>query len=552
MQHLFSLKPTWFSYNLIAVFSIIALLFSPQALFAQEGGNNDGNSLAACQVTGIIFDKRQYALGDIINVTVRVADSQGTPLGGAVVRATIDKQAVQAAASEGFGLVDRVGEYDGTYANTDVNGQYTFKVVVSDPTGNNFANCSASDAVLVGKIQSGTPVVTAEPTDVTPTVTTTATTIVPTPETPTVTPTITPTAETPTVTPTITPTAETPTVTPTPETPTVTPTITPTAETPTPTPTVIVGGPTLSFDPSKTVFDSCGTAAQTVLNIASVSNLVGIEFKLTYDPKVVQVVDANSSKAGVQISNNGAFAGGFEVRNEVDTVKGEIFFAATLLGKKIDGQAKLVAIDWLPQGTGTTQARFDNLALADGNGQKINATPQNASIEVKQSCTAAVSGSVNLQGRTNHSGVTVIGSSGEQVETAADGTFTVNGGEPVILSKAGFLRAKVEVGTAAQAAGGDLSATSVGQVTLIAGDINQDGTINILDLAYIAQKYQTQDALADLNGDGEADIFDLSMAAGNYGQSEDFGLTGAAYDAGDLNKDGKVDIFDQSISASSK
>jgi hypothetical protein len=140
----------------------------------------------------------------------------------------------------------------------------------------------------------------------------------------------------------------------------------------------------------------------------------------------------------------------------------------------------------------------------------------NGQVNVSVDCAAAVSGAVALEGRNDYSGVTVIGSTGDQVETGSDGQFTVNGGEPVLVKMTGYLSARAEVGTAAQIAGGDVSATNVGNITLLAGDINSDDIINILDLAYIASKYQTVDDLADMNGDGKVNIFDLSLAAGNY------------------------------------
>ena len=123
---------------------------------------------------------------------------------------------------------------------------------------------------------------------------------------------------------------------------------------------------------------------------------------------------------------------------------------------------------------------------------------------------------IALEGQADYSGVTVVGSTGDEMVTGADGSFSVAGGEPVLVKKAGYLSARAEVGTAAQIAGGDVSATNVGHIILLAGDINGDDIINILDLAYVASKYQGTDELADLNNDGTVNIFDLSLAAGNY------------------------------------
>jgi len=57
---------------------------------------------------------------------------------------------------------------------------------------------------------------------------------------------------------------------------------------------------------------------------------------------------------------------------------------------------------------------------------------------------------------------------------------------------------------------------NLGTITLPAGDINADGEINILDLALIARRYQSNDPLADVDASGVVDIFDLVLTAQNF------------------------------------
>ena len=55
------------------------------------------------------------------------------------------------------------------------------------------------------------------------------------------------------------------------------------------------------------------------------------------------------------------------------------------------------------------------------------------------------------------------------------------------------------------------------QVSLV-GDVNGDGTVNILDLVFVASRFGEADAMAaDLNGDGEINIQDLVMVANRLG-----------------------------------
>ena len=62
----------------------------------------------------------------------------------------------------------------------------------------------------------------------------------------------------------------------------------------------------------------------------------------------------------------------------------------------------------------------------------------------------------------------------------------------------------------------EAEATKLGLITLLAGDMNGDNVVDILDLANLAQRYQSTDPTADLNADGIVDILDLALVAGNY------------------------------------
>jgi hypothetical protein len=54
------------------------------------------------------------------------------------------------------------------------------------------------------------------------------------------------------------------------------------------------------------------------------------------------------------------------------------------------------------------------------------------------------------------------------------------------------------------------------EVSQLYGDVNGDSIINILDLAFVASHYGSDDSVADLNSDGRVDIVDLAIIAGNY------------------------------------
>lgn len=136
--------------------------------------------------------------------------------------------------------------------------------------------------------------------------------------------------------------------------------------------------------------------------------------------------------------------------------------------------------------------------------------------------TTPISGTVLLQGRTDHSGSQIFLSpdpcsssalTGEPAAvTDAEGNFKVSPpAEPQNLclkaSQSGYL-----IGQKESPAG------DIGTITLPGGDVVQDSVINILDLAFMAIHYRSSDPAADVNGDGQVDIFDLTIAASNYNQ----------------------------------
>jgi hypothetical protein len=426
-----------------------------------------------CQITAVIFGQESYQVGETIEFTVRLADFQGMPLPGATVTGTVEiSETAQSQASTGFGLEDRVGEYDGSFLAQGP-GLYTFTFFASDPTNQRFTPCMGTETIRVEG------------------------------STPTSTPTATPT-------PTSTPT---PTTTPPTPTPTDTPTATPS---PTPTSTPPVGTLVRVAPQNQTICTGQGTSSVEVVNV---TDLAAVQLELVYDPNILQVVDADPGRDGVQIRVGDVFSGGFVAQNTVDTVNGRIFFAATLLGgDNIDGDAELIAVDWQSVAPGTSALSLEDVILVRSDSQVIQFTSQNGTVQVTASC-AGVTGVLNLQGRDDHSGIVVSSAAGQQTQTQADGSFTIDSQEVLSFSFPGYLSAEADIQSHSAQNLETGQPAFLGQMTLLAGDVNNDNLIDILDLAYVAGQYDTGDALADLNGDGQVDILDLVLAAGNYGRS---------------------------------
>ncbi len=257
----------------------------------------------------------------------------------------------------------------------------------------------------------------------------------------------------------------------------------------------------------------CDKTNHGTVSLVNVSGLSAVRFEVGYDPNVMQVVDADSKQAGVQVSPTGIFStsASFIVQNEVDNEKGWIYFAATLGENSFSGNSDLISINWQLQNTGRTGVILRNVTLATVDGLAISTITEDSLVEVSPVCDV-VAGVVMLQGRKEHHGITVTDTIGQRTTTDSDGHFSFSGGVSIIANYPGYLSATAEVPPAI--ATNDV--INLGQITLLAGDVKADNVINIFDLTYMAGRMNSQDSLADLNGDGIVNIFDLALAGGNY------------------------------------
>lgn len=483
--------------------------------------------LQACQVTGIFFNDQQYTPGTTItatvgvplNVTVRVADGQGVPLIGANVDATVTQTStVQAAAIPP--LEDQSGTYDGVYTPENP-GLYILKFSVSDLTGPRFLPCSTEAIVRVE-----TPPV--EPCainlDVQPNPVTLGNSV-------NLTATLTNATCTNGVTADIQvpgngvvtiPLTGTANICTAPYTPPVTGayTLIARANSPggtcqsNPPHTLMVGTtptttPTLQIELPASPIDLCGRTEPIAgtLVISSVTSLSGVGLEVTYDKSFIQVIDAfGRPTPPVQVESLLPANWGI-AENRVDTASGRIFFRANG-GTPINGSQNLIKINWQPQGrTGVTPINV-TAVLTDALGTRTETSAAALNIIIGSPCRAGVT---SLQGRTDHSGIIVTNAAGQQTQSYPNGLFAIAPQGPLSFNFPGYLAAQVDLppGAAEQSA-------SLGTFTLLAGDVNSDSAINILDLAYLAQRYQSADPTADLNADGIVNILDLALVAGNY------------------------------------
>lgn len=264
--------------------------------------------------------------------------------------------------------------------------------------------------------------------------------------------------------------------------------------------------PTLIIDLPPQPIELCGRPNPDItgtIAISNVTNLTAVRLEVSYSPSFIQVIDAfRRPRPPVQVKPDPNFDP--FLNNGVDVRQGKIFFTANAQSP-VTGRGNVIYVDWRLQGrTGVTPVTVAAV-ITDASGTQNVTQTKSLQIIINDTC---VQGTVNLQGRADHSGVMVNAPSGQQTQSYPSGLFTIPSADPLSFVFPGYL--------AAQLNAPEGQAANQNNITLLAGDVNGDSVINILDMTYLAGRYLSTNSTADLNGDGTVNILDLTLVAGNY------------------------------------
>ena len=254
--------------------------------------------------------------------------------------------------------------------------------------------------------------------------------------------------------------------------------------------------------------------------VNNVNNLYGAEIHMNFDSNRLEVVDVNTSKAGVNIAPGNVFDpdNSFVALNNADNSQGAINFAATMMApaEPFSGTGTIAEVTFRTKAEGTAYISFNQVLLSDPSSQPIQNIVSDSYVELVNGGT--VTGSVNVDGRTNKSGV-ILWLDGNQltnITTAADGTFTL----PMVSSGSHIVKATLPCYIwDEQTIDVIANQTTNVNLHLIAGDVNGDGTINIFDLVAVGVAFGGNDMTVDINADSAINIFDLVLVGTNFGLS---------------------------------
>ena len=279
-------------------------------------------------------------------------------------------------------------------------------------------------------------------------------------------------------------------------------------------------GGTLRIDSASNV--QVGADVTIAINLENITNMYGMEITLAFNPAILQVQDDKPGTVGMQIQP-GEFPSPdsyFIAQNAADNSAGTIAYAVSLLSPSpaASGSGVVARIRFKALAAGTSTVSITHLAIvASDNCCLIPTTVDGAVTAVGAQTGGTVTGRVLMQGRSNYSGATVtVG--GRQGTTGSNGSFTISnvpaGTYTASASIANYLRAD-KSGVVVTNGG----TVNLADVTLLAGDIDNNCTINIFDLVPLGAAYGStppSDARVDFNQDNVINIFDLVLLAGNY------------------------------------
>jgi len=258
--------------------------------------------------------------------------------------------------------------------------------------------------------------------------------------------------------------------------------------------------------------------------VGDVSDLYGAALEISFDPTLLEVVDADAAEPGIQIGEGDCPVPDFVVQNTVDNAAGVINYDVISLNPTppCNGGGLVAKITFRALAAGTSPVQFNSQLLSNTGAEAINVATEDGAIEVTDLTT--MEGLVELQSRTDHSGAEVCADDGAG-QVACTTTDTTGAYE--LWLPDGIYTVTVTFDRYLDGERGGVVVTfgtpvSLPKVKLLGGDANSDCAVNILDLSFMGARYGEScgdpgyDSRADINNDCTINILDLTVAGGNY------------------------------------
>lgn len=234
-----------------------------------------------------------------------------------------------------------------------------------------------------------------------------------------------------------------------------------------------------------------GTTGTVDIRSDGLTNIYGAQFTLEFDPTLLQAVDADGDPGnGVQIAPGTCPAPDFVVTNSADNAAGTVDYGATQVSPTLPCDGGVIAfIEFICLDAGpapvTVPITITSSVISNPDAISLEHTTLHGQIICSTDC--SLSGYALPQGHPGDAtGVQICLDGLDCFSTGADGYFSLvlPDAEPHTLT-ADFIHHLAAERTVACGESG----MSIETTTLRAGDLNQDGTINILDLVMVGASF---------------------------------------------------------------
>lgn len=151
---------------------------------------------------------------------------------------------------------------------------------------------------------------------------------------------------------------------------------------------LIIGAPLLAQTmPAVRVVPASATIAagemvEVQIVIEDVSQLYSVDLTFLYNASVLDVVDADPNKEGIQIAKGDFFGDGYEAENEAGDGQIDYIFAQLNPSPPVDGSGTLAIITFIGKADGVSALTLEMVAMSDPNGQGIPVILQNGTLTV--------------------------------------------------------------------------------------------------------------------------------------------------------------------------
>jgi len=249
----------------------------------------------------------------------------------------------------------------------------------------------------------------------------------------------------------------------------------------------------VSIDPTSQQV-SVGSSGSVDVRSDGLANIYGTQFTVSFDASQLQVVDADTSKDGVQISTGVCPAPDFVATNSADNAAGTVDYAATQLSPTSPCNGGVIAsIEFQCLQTPsaepvTVPITILESIMSDPDGTSIVHDVQHGEIICRGGC--PLIGQVDPQGYAEAVEVCLDGTQCVTIGPDFSFSFVVSEGEDHTVRADSLHYLASEVTGISCVAGNPID---LGLVSLRAGDLNEDGTINILDLTVIGGNFGLQE-----------------------------------------------------------